>query len=165
MSDFRVLRRITRCAVVGLVACASAGAHAGGILSIFRVGAGAGCDFASLQSAINAASTQPDDLAVIRLTATASNQAITLFNRNVTIDGRYPDCASEVPNDTALQTIDGNDADSVLRIANNLGGRRSITLRNLVVRDGGSIGIVTGGGVSIGGPVDVTIRFSFIGYS
>ena len=162
MSKSRVLRRITRGAVVVLFACASSGAYAGGILSIFRVGAGAGCDFATLQGAINAASTLPDDLAVIRLTATANNQAITLFDRNVTIDGRYPDCVGNVPSDTARQTIDGNGTDSVMRIGNALAGNRNITLRNVIVRDGGTIGIGIGGGLSISGRVTVELLDSRI---
>ena len=168
MSVFSIVRTFARRGAAALIVlllinstCATA--HAGGLLTILRVGAGAGCDFASLQGAINAASTQPDDLAIIRLTAAANNQSLTVFNRNVTIDGRYPNCTSEVPSDTTLQTIDGNDTESVVRITNNLAGRRSVTLRNIVVRDGGSIGIGIGGGVSIGGPVDVTILGSRIG--
>ena len=163
MPILRLLPVVRRCGVATALLFACLPAYAGGILSIYRVGAGAGCDFATLQAAINAASTQVDDLTIIRLTAAANNQALTLFDRNVTIDGRYPNCTSEAPDDSAWQTIDGIGTDSVVRVTNNLAGRRSITLRNLVVRDGGSISVGTGGGISIGGPVDVSVLNSRIG--
>jgi len=163
MSASTFVTLFARCAAALLIGSTCASAHAGGILSIFRVGAGAGCDFPTLQAAINAASTQAADLTQIRLTATANNQTLTVFDRNVTIDGRYSTCASNVPDDSTRQTIDGAGTDSVLRITNNLAGSRSITLRNLIVRDGGPFGLAgIGGGLSIGGPVAVTILNSRI---
>lgn len=165
MSVPSIVQTAMRCGVAWLIASMCTTVHAGGLLSILRVGAGAGCDFATLQSAINAASTQVDDLTIIRLTAQANNQALTVFDRNVTIDGRYPSCASDVPSDTTRQTIDGIGTDSVMRISNSQPGSRTITLRNVIIRDGGPFGAPGagfGGGLAISGRVTVSILDSRI---
>lgn len=166
MPIHRSLSVVRRCGAAALFVLATAHAHAGGILNVFRVGAGAGCDFATLQAAINAASTQADDLTIIRLAVSPDDQALTAFDRNLEIDGRYADCASDTPVDSARRTLRGTGADSVLRIANSLPGRRSVTLRNLVIRDGGPFGAVGtgfGGGMTIVGRVDVELLGSRIG--
>lgn len=140
-------------------------AQAGGLLSIVRVGAGAGCDFATLSSAIAAASTGADDLTVIRLATSLDDQELTVVDRNVTIDGRYPTCASETPDDGARRTLGGSGGDSVMRISNSLPGDRTVTLRNLIIRDGGpfgALGSAAGGGLFINGRVIVEILDSRI---
>lgn len=165
MSASTFVQTAARCGAALLIGSACATAQAGGILTILRVGAGAGCDFPTLQAAINAASTQVDDATIIRLTVIANNQALTLFDRNVTIDGRYPTCTSEVPGASTRQTIDGIGTDSVMRIGNNLPGSRNVTLRNVIVRDGGPFGAPgtgIGGGMTISGRVAVTILNSRI---
>lgn len=165
MSVSSIVPTAARCAAALLIGCMCTTVHAGGFLTILRVGAGATCDFATLQGAINAASTQVDDLTIIRLTAAANNQALTLFDRNVTIDGRYSSCASDVPSDTTRQTIDGIGTDSVMRIQNSAPGTRNITLRNLIIRDGGPSGAPGagfGGGLAISGRAAVSILDSRI---
>ncbi|MBN8481634.1 MAG: hypothetical protein J0L88_08605 [Xanthomonadales bacterium] len=162
----RWLRVVRRRGMATLMFFVIAPAHAGGVLAIHRVGADAACDFATLQAAINAASTQADDLTIIRLVTSPNNVAATAFDRNLEIDGRYADCASDTPVDTARRTLSGTGGDSVLRIASSMAGRRSVTLRNLVIRDGGPFGAVgtgIGGGMTITGPVDVEILDSRIG--
>ncbi len=166
MPILRLLPVVRRRGVATALLFACAQAQAGGILTILRVGADAGCDFPTLQAAINAASTQVDDLTIIRLSASPNNQALTAFDRNIEIDGRYADCSTNTPVDSARRTLRGTGADSVLRISNSLAGRRSITLRNLVLRDGGPFGAVgtgIGGGLTIAGRVDVDILDSRIG--
>ncbi len=154
------------CAAVILAGLVSATAQAGGIQTIYRVGVGPGCDFPTLQAAIDAASTAPEDLTEIRLSANVANQALTLFDRNLTIDGRYSSCNSAVANDATRRTISGIGTDSVMRIANAVSPARQVTLRNVVIRGGGPFGLPGqgfGGGLAITGAIDVTLLNSRVG--
>jgi predicted outer membrane repeat protein len=166
MSSSTLIQRLSSCAAAILVGLSCATVHAGGLLTIYRVGVGPGCDFPTLQAAIDAGSTDPDDLTEIRLSATAANQALTLFTRNLTIDGRYSSCNSAVANDATRQTISGIGTDSVMRIANAVSPARQVILRNVVVRGGGPFGLPGqgfGGGLAITGAIDVTLLNSRVG--
>lgn len=161
MSDTRFTRWLAAGGLALSCAVAATPAQAGGVLTILRVGGGAGCDFPTLSAAIAAASTGADDLTVIRLAASFNAQELTLFDRNVTIDGRYANCTSDTPLDGTRQTLRGTGDDSVMRISNALPGTRTVTLRNLVIRGGGPFGALgsgAGGGLFIGGRVSVEIR-------
>lgn len=162
MSIFRFIQGFARCSTALLLGTVCTPALAIGILTNLTVGAGASCNFSNLQDAIDSASTQIDDLTVIRLTEPANNQALTIFHRNVTIDGRFSTCTDNVPSDTAQEEIVGAGADSVIRITNTQPGTRNITLRNVIVRGGGSVGIGIGGGLAISGRVGVNIFNSHI---
>ena len=165
MSDSLFTRWLAAGGLALSFAMAATPVQAGGVLTILRVGAGAGCDFPTLSAAIAAASTGVDDLTVIRLAASFDDQELTAFNRNLTIDGRYANCTSDVPLDGTRQTLRGSGGDSVLRISNSLPGDRTVTLRNLVIRDGGPFGALgsgAGGGLFINGRVIVEILDSRI---
>ena len=112
-------------------------AFAGGILTIFTVGTSASCDFNSLQSAINAASTGSEDQTEIRLARDLSAQVLTITNRNLVIDGRWPSCTSALPQAGLLRTLSGNGVDTVMRFNGNI-GQHIVELRSLVVRGGGA---------------------------
>ncbi|MEO8012370.1 MAG: hypothetical protein ABI650_12045, partial [Dokdonella sp.] len=154
-----LLRRATM-----LVACAtSASAYAGGGDAILRVGPGAGCDFPTLQQAIDAASPNPDTLTTIRLSTNVNNQTLSILSRNITIDGRYLTCDVNTPLDTLRQTIDGTESDTVISIDNELAGTRNVTLRNVIIRDGGGNGVFSvGGGLDIRGSVSVDLLNSYV---
>jgi len=159
MSASTIVSNVSRCAAAILFGFSCASAHAGGALVIYRVGAGPGCNFPNLQAALDAASADPADSTEIRLSATAANQELVVLNKNITIDGRYSGCNSGVPNNSTRQTISGTGGNSVLAIGNAVNTpRRSVTLRNLIIRGGGPLGpAALGGGLRMTGPMDVAL--------
>ena len=132
-------------------------ARAGGLLNIITVGPGASCDFNSLQLAVNSASTGADDLTEIRLTADALNQSLSITDRNITIRGDFSTCNATVPSNVR-RAIAGNLADSVIRTTTTGASARTLTLRELIVRDGGADSAAErGGGVRVLGRVGLVL--------
>jgi predicted outer membrane repeat protein len=139
-------------------------AFAGGTLTIFTVGTNASCDFNSLQDAINAASTGNTDQTEIRLARDLGNQTLSIVNRNIVIDGRWPSCTSTLPQLGLLRTLTGNGVDTVITVNGN-NGNHIVELRSLVIRGGGADDALNdrGGGLRIEGNSWVYAEDSRIG--
>lgn len=164
MIKFRSAARHRILLGLGLVLFANF-AHGGGLLSVVTVGIGQSCDFADLQAAINAASTQAADARIIRLSRGFNTQSLQINDRNITIDGRWPSCASALPQLGLRQVIDGNGADTVIRMSTPGGSARDVILRGLVVRDGGVDDALNdrGGGLRIEGRIAAQVLETSIG--
>lgn len=132
-----------------------------GILTIYRVGTGGGCDFNNLQSALDAASQAPEDATEIRISSNLSSVAVSASNRNIRLDGRYANCTSNTPDESLRRTLAGTGNDNVLNIVNTqVSPRREFTARNLVIRGGGRDPITAfgqGGGLRAVGRLDATL--------
>ena len=156
----------TRVALAALsLMLAGSPVQAGGLLSIVTVGVDQSCDFADLQAAINAGSTQTADATIIRLTRGFNNQTLQIIDRNITIDGRWFTCNSALPQAGLRRTIDGNDTDTVIRMNTPGGSARSVTLRGLLIRGGGADDALNdrGGGLRIEGRIAAQVVDSSIG--
>jgi predicted outer membrane repeat protein len=155
--------RLLGAALLAAFALASFNARAGGfgILTIYRVGLGAGCDFNNLQAALNAASQAPEDATEIRISSNLDSVAVFASNRNLRLDGRYASCTSSTPDEGLRRTLAGTGSDNVLNItASQDGPRREFTVRNLVIRGGGieqTNGFTQGGGLRAVGRVDADL--------
>jgi hypothetical protein len=128
--------------------------HADGLLTVLTVGNTANCDFNTLQSAINAASTQAADATIIRVVKADDNVHVLISDRNITLDGRWRNCSSTTPGNTR-EVISGNGLDSVIRVTTTGLSSRTLILRGLVVRGGGADDAINerGGGLRISGRV------------
>lgn len=151
------------CLALG-AALATHAAHAGGIQTILTVGIGQSCDFTDLQDAIDAASTQTDDNTIIRLTRGFNNQSLTIIDRNVSIDGRWPSCGSNVPQAGLQQTLSGTGLGSVVRINTAGASAYNVSFRGMIIRGGGSDDALNdrGGGLSIVGRLAVSMFESLV---
>ncbi|MEM9531995.1 MAG: hypothetical protein AAGA23_13875 [Pseudomonadota bacterium] len=120
--------------------------------STFRVGAfGPGCDFSSLQQAIDAA--QDRDRILVATDAVFSVQAT--IDRTLTVVGGYDSCLAEEPG-TAQTRLVGLGTGSVLTViatASNINPQ--ITLRNLSINGGSSM---AGGGLYADGDLDLRLE-------
>ncbi len=144
---------------------ASASAPAGVVLppTVFTVGNTGSCSHNTIQAAINAAPAAGNTVIRISNNVAHNNQALTITNRNIELSGGYPGCGLDRPNPDARTTISGNGGDSVLFV-NAAGTARTVILRNVLVRGGGSSDEITerGGGVRIDGLSTVEVRNSRI---
>lgn len=132
-------------------------ARAGGVLTIVTVGPGATCDFNSLQLAINSASTGAADLTEIRLTADILDQSVSITDRNITIRGDFVGCNGNPPA-RIRRSIAGDLMNSVIRATTTGDTPRTLTLRELIVRDGGADSAAElGGGVFVQGRVGLVL--------
>jgi predicted outer membrane repeat protein len=148
-----------------LTLCFIAPAHAGlaPVPLILTVGNTANCDHNTIQNAINAAQAAGNTIIRISNNVGHTNQALTITNKNIELRGGYPGCDLAPSDPDARTTIRGNGGDSVL-IIDAVGNPRTVILRNLVIREGGSSDVLTerGGGVRIQGESLVEIRNSRI---
>ena len=137
---------IARCArkapahIAWLVAAALAAVapHAAAF-QVFKVGSGAGCDYASIQAAVNAAAAAgaPPNYISIADNATYSGQAITIANQTLYITGGLSDCNQTTP--TAQTKISGASGHSVFNIT----GASNVTLIDLEITGGSPYGAGT----------------------
>lgn len=149
-------------ASVMLLAPAGARAQSGACASFgtICVGADEGCHFSDLAQAINAASTSAAGDTTIRVATnkTWDAQNLIVENRNLTIRGGFSSCAALFPSGRTVLSGAGSSGNSVIRVRAP-SGFRSVTLRDLELRDGGSETIpIVGGGLSVEDNVAVTLR-------
>jgi predicted outer membrane repeat protein len=71
----------------------------------YLVGSGAGCQFTTIQAAINAAQSNPgEDIVRISNNQTYST-AVSIGQQDLTLDGRYLDCQASAPNGNYAQLV------------------------------------------------------------
>lgn len=124
------------------------------------VGADAGCHVSSIAEAIAMASSSPAESTTIRIASNAewNAQNLVVTDRNLLIRGGFSSCASLFPNGRTVISGQGGSGASVLRI-NASSGFRSVTIRDIELRGGGSTTqSVNGGGLAIQGNAAVTLR-------
>jgi hypothetical protein len=132
-------------------------ARAGGLLSVVTVGTDPACDFGNIQSAINSASTGPDDLTEIRVSADFSPVTLQIVDRNVTIRGSFLNCNADRPSGLK-RVIAGASIDSVFRLSTTGLTPRTVILSSMVIRLGGADSVTErGGGVRVQGRVALTL--------
>jgi hypothetical protein len=133
--------------------------HAGGLLTVLTVGNTANCDFNTLQSAINAASTQASDTTIIRVVKADDNVSLQITDRNITLDGRWRNCSSLAPEPDIREIIAGNGLDSVIRVTTTGLSSRTLILRGLQIHGGGADDALNerGGGLRINGRVEAQL--------
>lgn len=140
-----------------LLACGMERAHAGGLLTIVTVGVGPSCDFNSLQDAINSGSTAPQDRTEIWMSADMTTVGLIVLNRNLTIRGNFASCNGFAPS-PARRAIIGGLTNSVIRALVTDASDRTLTLRDVIVRDGGTDNASErGGGVHVQNRVALTL--------
>jgi hypothetical protein len=135
------------CAISALAPCA-----------VFYVGAGAGCQFADIQPAVNAAAANGQAVNTIRVARnrTYSAQHVVIQNQVILVlAGGYADCQQTVAdNIPTVVSGGGGTADSVIEIL----GTGDVTLTDLKISDGDTPSNAIGGGITItGGPHIVSI--------
>jgi predicted outer membrane repeat protein len=157
---------LRRRAAFGLLALASLHAHAGIALppTILTVGNTGNCDHATIAAAIAAAPGAGETVIRISNNVAHDDQALLVIDKNIELRGGYPGCDFAPADPDARTTIRGNGVDTVVNVFSN-GTPRNVTLRNLVIREGGSNDTLNerGGGVRVGGPMHVEIRNSLVG--
>lgn len=126
--------------------------------AIFWVGSGAGCGFADVQAAVNAAQANGAGSDTIRIARnrTYSAQHIVVQNHSVALTGGFADCTTNAV--TAPYTTlsgSGGVTDSVIEL---LGSSGDLVLLNLLVSGGDTAASAQGGGIAVsGGPHVVTL--------
>lgn len=120
--------------------------------ALYTVGTGPGCQFTTIQAAINAAASNPGEDTVrisnLNTIAITPTTALTIGQQDLTLDGRFVDCTSTIPNGNFLQLVgtSGNPLfqPSVLTITGS-GVRRliGIQVRDNVARLGDNGGAIT----------------------
>jgi hypothetical protein len=134
--------------------------------AVFKVGNTSqdGCDFESIQDAIDAAQANGADTDTIRIanSATYANQALVIGDQSLVIEGGFSSCATGSAATAA--DVSGNGTDTVIRIAPTESAARQVTLRGLHVHDGGTFGVfgTSGGGVYLTYNVTLTIENTVI---
>lgn len=124
-------------------------AQAGVSVSIVTVGVGPTCDFNSLQTAINSASTSSDVRTVIWLSADMPTVGLLVIDRNITIRGNLVSCDSPATGETR-HAIVGSGLNSVIRALTTIATPRALRLQDVVIRDGGADSASErGGGVHV----------------
>lgn len=127
--------------VAGLLAVLALPVHA----ATFLVGSGPGCQFPTVQGAVDAARANPGTDTVRIQTGTHTAQAIVVTADPLVIEGGYATCGSAGPTGRSVLDGAGGSVDTVLAI----GGTGShVTLRHLVIRGGDEVSDGFGGGVS-----------------
>lgn len=131
------------------------------------VGADSACQFSDLQDAIDSVSESSGENTTIHVADNQEyeDQVLFIFNRNLTLRGGFSSCAAFSP--SGRTALHGTATHSVISIGADA-GHRTVHLESLEIRDGGGtdpVGFHThsiGGGVGIGGNVDVTITGSMV---
>ncbi len=143
-----VPRLFLAAALCGLPAVSSA--------AIFLVGPGAGCQFTTIQAAINAAASLPgSDEVRIANTGVYSAQAITIGAQDLILTGAYANCTDTVPaGGTAIVSGQGGAAASVFSITG-AGVRR---FENLGIIRGDAPISGRGGGIRFEGSGSLFLR-------
>lgn len=111
--------------------------------AIYRVGSGAGCTHATIQSAIDAAVASATDDEIRISGGPYNNQALNInaAEGRLALLGAYADCTASEPTTGVLTIIDGTPAQSVLRIS----ASADVKLWNLDIQGGRSPD--SGGGI------------------
>ncbi len=148
----RPFRRLRAC----LLALASAVVDLAGeaAAETRRVGIGAGCDTAFIQTAING--LPPTGAHEIQITNDIYlEQAITINGRAVTLRGGYANCGNAAANTRATLSGAGGSSNSVLTIG---GSGNNIVLENLNLTRGDEASSSNGGGIDFRGSGRLTLR-------
>ncbi len=149
-----------------LILCIAAAPTVAGILpppTILTVGNTGNCDHNTIEAAINAAPAAGNTIIRISNNVGHINQALSILNKNIELRGGYPGCDLAPGDPNARTTIRGNGGDSVVFV-NAVGDARTVILRNLVIREGGSSDVMSerGGGLRMQGSTRVEVRNSLI---
>lgn len=122
----------------------------------FLVGSGSGCEFGSIQAAVNAAASNPGaDTVRIANAGSYFAEAVTIGAQNLIIDGGYANCADTTPSGgSAVISGQGGAAASVFSITG-AGNRR---FENLGIIRGDAPITGRGGGIRFEGSGTFTLR-------
>lgn len=134
-------------------------AERGGPTEILTVGPDTGCDYADLQTAINAAQNGAE----LRLRNTTFTGNFSIFGKDLSLRGGYESCNATSP--TFSSTLDADNSGRPLTIGQSMTATE-VTLVDLVLENGDSVS--RGGGLLIDGSEadheatldDVTVRFN-----
>jgi len=122
------------------------------------VGSATGCDFSSLQPAINSA-VDGDRLQLMDETFSGT---FRISSKALTIVGGYPDC-DPASSAGGRSTLDGGSAGPVMDIfypATSADPVRPVILENLIIQNGGGVGFFSGGVLVEGLPGRLETRFN-----
>ena len=142
-----------------LAGAASMSAAAGQLLDVYRVGAGAGCGYATVQGALDAARLAPGP-AVVRIARNRGYTAQALVIQDgdyVELAGGYDDCLDSTPSERTVLDGTGGAAASVVTVS----GTGEVVLRRLEIT-GGDAGAGDGGGLRVLGNGDVVVSDTVI---
>lgn len=124
-----------------------------------------GCTYPDLQTALSAASANPNGPHLIKVAVDSvwgTNVGFTLHNPNadITIQGGYEDCTPSAPDTSANSTLTrtAGSGFSVLSIVADYGRtRHKVTLKQFSITDG-SGDAFGGGGIYVAGAIDLDLR-------
>ncbi|RFF33037.1 right-handed parallel beta-helix repeat-containing protein [Wenzhouxiangella sediminis] len=125
--------------------------------SIHTVGPDANCDFASAQSAIDAA----DDGDTIRLMAGPAGSGFVVAGKALTLIGGRNNCSSGLG--SGFTTFDQQGSGLVAEVLYNAAPEeplKRVTLENLIIRGGGSFGYFSGGMLIRGTPNRLVVELN-----
>ena len=125
--------------------------------NVYTVGVGVGCKYSNVQDAINAAAASPgEDYVWISQSATYTNQAITISNQDVIVEGGFANCTDNEPASGARTLLQGASGHSVIYII----GNSNVELYGLEISGGSPSD--RGGGVSFAGTGGLVVSQSYI---
>jgi hypothetical protein len=153
-----------RCRLFSFAMLAAAHANA----AVFLVGSGAGCQFPTIQPAIDAAAANPGpDVVRIANASVWPLTSLSITGHEVVLDGRFANCTDTNPGGNYAQLVGSNTANRPSVITISGGGERR--LRGIQIRDnargvgeGGAISF-NGSGELILGEVEIRNNFAPIG--
>ena len=154
--------RVALIVSAALAGTASMPVAAGQLLAVYRVGAGAGCGYATVQGALDAARLAAGP-AVVRIARNRgyTAQALEIADSDhVELAGGYDDCLDTSPSERTVLDGSGGAAASVVTVT----GNGEVVLRRLEIT-GGDAGTGDGGGLRVLGNGEVVVSDTLIHYN
>jgi predicted outer membrane repeat protein len=145
------MRIVSASTLLLFILCGATAAQA----AIYTVGASAGCQFASLQAAIDAAQSNPTvDEIQIDNTSFFSNQNVTINAQDLTLDGGWAGCSGTPSTSSASLRGTGGAQEPVIKIRGS-GVKRIV---NLIISNGDQDSTEDGGGIDYSGRGELVLR-------